>query len=156
MKIPLAFSCGLGYNNPRTVLSSSLAEHSAVNRRVVGSSPTWGATKKHATACFFHALFAHWASLRGNHDVVTSISISFYQFPQRKVVSLWPFQPIWIKQRDRPPFSRHMFITRNVRTDRSIKRNFYSGTAIFVVMSSARVPSTALMAKKQTSPGERL
>ena len=28
-------------------LSSSMAEHSAVNRRVVGSSPTWGATKKH-------------------------------------------------------------------------------------------------------------
>ena len=25
-------------------LSSSMAEHSAVNRRVVGSSPTWGAT----------------------------------------------------------------------------------------------------------------
>ena len=24
-------------------LSSSMAEHSAVNRRVVGSSPTWGA-----------------------------------------------------------------------------------------------------------------
>ena len=30
---------------------------SAVNRRVVGSSPTWGATKKHATACFFHTCF---------------------------------------------------------------------------------------------------
>ena len=28
-------------------LSSSMAEHSAVNRRVVGSSPTWGATKGH-------------------------------------------------------------------------------------------------------------
>ena len=26
-------------------LSSSMAEHSAVNRRVVGSSPTWGASK---------------------------------------------------------------------------------------------------------------
>ena len=26
-------------------LSSSMAEHSAVNRRVVGSSPTWGAEK---------------------------------------------------------------------------------------------------------------
>ena len=26
-------------------LSSSMAEHSAVNRRVVGSSPTWGAQK---------------------------------------------------------------------------------------------------------------
>ena len=26
-------------------LSSSMAEHSAVNRRVVGSSPTWGAKK---------------------------------------------------------------------------------------------------------------
>ena len=25
------------------ILSSSMAEHSAVNRRVVGSSPTWGA-----------------------------------------------------------------------------------------------------------------
>ena len=28
----------------KTFLSSSMAEHSAVNRRVVGSSPTWGAT----------------------------------------------------------------------------------------------------------------
>ena len=28
-------------------LSSSMAEHSAVNRRVVGSSPTWGATQGH-------------------------------------------------------------------------------------------------------------
>ena len=27
----------------QTFLSSSMAEHSAVNRRVVGSSPTWGA-----------------------------------------------------------------------------------------------------------------
>ena len=27
-------------------LSSSMAEHSAVNRRVVGSSPTWGAKRK--------------------------------------------------------------------------------------------------------------
>ena len=26
-------------------LSSSMAEHSAVNRRVVGSSPTWGALR---------------------------------------------------------------------------------------------------------------
>ena len=26
-------------------LSSSMAEHSAVNRRVVGSSPTWGASR---------------------------------------------------------------------------------------------------------------
>ena len=26
-------------------LSSSMAEHSAVNRRVVGSSPTWGANR---------------------------------------------------------------------------------------------------------------
>ena len=28
-------------------LSSSMAEHSAVNRVVVGSSPTWGAKEKH-------------------------------------------------------------------------------------------------------------
>ena len=38
----------LRYNNAvvdETFLSSSMAEHSAVNRRVVGSSPTWGATK---------------------------------------------------------------------------------------------------------------
>ena len=36
-------------------LSSSMAEHSAVNRRVVGSSPTWGATKSTcACRCFFH------------------------------------------------------------------------------------------------------
>ena len=28
-----------------TFLSSSMAEHSAVNRRVVGSSPTWGARR---------------------------------------------------------------------------------------------------------------
>ena len=28
-----------------TFLSSSMAEHSAVNRRVVGSSPTWGASR---------------------------------------------------------------------------------------------------------------
>ena len=36
----------LRYNNivvDETFLSSSMAEHSAVNRRVVGSSPTWGA-----------------------------------------------------------------------------------------------------------------
>ena len=33
--------------NGRMILSSSMAEHSAVNRRVVGSSPTWGATKGH-------------------------------------------------------------------------------------------------------------
>ena len=35
---------------------SSLAqsvEHAAVNRSVVGSSPTGGARKKHAQACFF-------------------------------------------------------------------------------------------------------
>ena len=31
-------------NRPRMILSSSMAEHSAVNRRVVGSSPTWGAS----------------------------------------------------------------------------------------------------------------
>ena len=46
LKIPLAFSLGLGYNTLRTFLSSSMAEHSAVNRRVVGSSPTWGANQK--------------------------------------------------------------------------------------------------------------
>ena len=45
LKLPLAFSHGLGYNTIRTFLSSSMAEHSAVNRRVVGSSPTWGAIK---------------------------------------------------------------------------------------------------------------
>ena len=28
------------------ILSSSMAEHSAVNRVVVGSSPTWGATSE--------------------------------------------------------------------------------------------------------------
>ena len=28
------------------LLSSSMAEHSAVNRRVVGSNPTWGANLK--------------------------------------------------------------------------------------------------------------
>ena len=34
-------------------LSSSMAEHSAVNRRVVGSSPTWGAKKPgHKTRSF--------------------------------------------------------------------------------------------------------
>ena len=43
----------LGWTRPGRVgrrrnlfLSSSMAEHSAVNRRVVGSSPTWGAIKK--------------------------------------------------------------------------------------------------------------
>ena len=38
---------GQRYNHPvlkkEIFLSSSMAEHSAVNRRVVGSSPTWGA-----------------------------------------------------------------------------------------------------------------
>ena len=53
----LAFSLGLGYNISRTFLSSSMAEHSAVNRRVVGSSPTWGANEKdRRTAVFFVAL----------------------------------------------------------------------------------------------------
>ena len=43
----------LGWTRPGRVgrrrnlfLSSSMAEHSAVNRRVVGSSPTWGAIQK--------------------------------------------------------------------------------------------------------------
>ena len=38
-------------------LSSSMAEHSAVNRVVVGSSPTWGAvyltTRLYRTGCYF-------------------------------------------------------------------------------------------------------
>ena len=38
-------------------LSSSMAEHSAVNRRVVGSSPTWGARNAALTAAFFCAFF---------------------------------------------------------------------------------------------------
>ena len=29
-------------DNGNIILSSSMAEHSTVNRRVVGSSPTWG------------------------------------------------------------------------------------------------------------------
>ena len=32
-------------------LSSSMAEHSAVNRRVVGSSPTWGAEETRFLPC---------------------------------------------------------------------------------------------------------
>jgi hypothetical protein len=37
-----AFKHPLGYKKVETFLSSSMAEHAAVNRRVVGSSPTWG------------------------------------------------------------------------------------------------------------------
>jgi hypothetical protein len=37
-----AFETVLGYKKEETFLSSSMAEHAAVNRRVVGSSPTWG------------------------------------------------------------------------------------------------------------------
>ena len=33
------------FSNAIIILSSSMAEHSAVNRVVVGSSPTWGATQ---------------------------------------------------------------------------------------------------------------
>ncbi len=58
LKIPLAFSLRLGYNTSRTFLSSSMAEHSAVNRRVVGSSPTWGAKgKRPPSAVFFLSLY---------------------------------------------------------------------------------------------------
>ena len=32
--------------DPGMILSSSMAEHSAVNRVVVGSSPTWGVTRQ--------------------------------------------------------------------------------------------------------------
>lgn len=35
-------------------LGSSMAEHSAVNRRVVGSSPTRGAISRHQTGVFFY------------------------------------------------------------------------------------------------------
>ena len=38
-------SAARGYPRSRTLLSSSMAEHSAVNRRVVGSSPTSGANQ---------------------------------------------------------------------------------------------------------------
>ena len=41
--------------SPPDFLYSSIAqlvEHAAVNRRVVGSSPTWGAKQKHRTSLF--------------------------------------------------------------------------------------------------------
>ena len=37
------FTCGAVMMVPTLFLSSSTVEHSAVNRRVVGSNPTWGA-----------------------------------------------------------------------------------------------------------------
>ena len=42
LKFPLSI---LNSQHRKTFLSSSMAEHSAVNRVVVGSSPTWGATQ---------------------------------------------------------------------------------------------------------------
>ena len=36
----------ISLNLSHIFLNSSMAEHSAVNRRVVGSSPTWGVKKK--------------------------------------------------------------------------------------------------------------
>ena len=55
----------LGWTRPGSIgrrrnllfLSSSMAEHSAVNRRVVGSSPTWGAHPQ-ITVCGF-SYFSH-------------------------------------------------------------------------------------------------
>ena len=64
LKIPLAFSSGLGYNTSRTFLSSSMAEHSAVNRRVVGSSPTWGAKQKRPPVGGLFACFHGSTALR--------------------------------------------------------------------------------------------
>ena len=43
------------WGRPFPFLSSSMAEHSAVNRRVVGSSPTWGARDQDARPGLFFA-----------------------------------------------------------------------------------------------------
>ena len=47
-------------------LSSSMAEHSAVNRVVVGSSPTWGAKKFRTRKCAEFFLFPFHSSLFTN------------------------------------------------------------------------------------------
>ena len=38
-------------------VAATLVEHAAVNRRVVGSSPTWGATKRYSFEYLFFICF---------------------------------------------------------------------------------------------------
>ena len=60
-------------------LSSSMAEHSAVNRVVVGSSPTWGAnTEKQGIStilCFFVLLDLWTTNLKSKHFVTLFIML---------------------------------------------------------------------------------
>ena len=51
----------------RSLLGSSMAEHSAVNRRVVGSSPTRGAISRHQTGVFF--LWRHYGVKEGGFGI---------------------------------------------------------------------------------------
>ena len=66
------------------LLSSSMVEHSAVNRRVVGSNPTWGAKVSYCN----HWLFP--SSLRTADDSFVTTSVTILDFPSKYRANFCP------------------------------------------------------------------
>ena len=79
----------ISLNLSHIFLNSSMAEHSAVNRRVVGSSPTWGVkTKKQVIDLLLCFSFNRWRARKADPENCPVDSFPAVAFPQKSEPNL--------------------------------------------------------------------